>query len=154
VYFDRAYLEGIMGTGQVSGALVYGGTPTAQTASILSNYIEASSNYCDAFLDAGGYSVPLSPVPDMIKQIAAQHCAKQLLIRSNSPVPASLDQQLVSNEAILLAVRDGRVLIPGFDPSDEGAAAGGHSISNASSSSSSSSSGPFFSRGSLFGTWD
>lgn len=141
-----------MGTGQVSGSLVYGGNSSEVTASMLSDYIEASSNYCDMFLDAGGYSVPLSPVPAMIKLIAAQHCAKQLFLRSSTPVPVQLDNQIAGNEAILLAARDGKILLPGFNPSDEGAAAGGHSISNGSGTDTAS--GPFFNRGSLFGSYD
>lgn len=128
-YIDKEYLENLIGPGELSGCLHYGGTPTSQTGSVVTQFIAASSDYVDSFVENAGYDVPLSTVPANIKLIVSWHVYRSLLLRANRPIPDALEQEIRTGNGYLLELAKGTISLPGVAEDEEGAPQGGSSFS-------------------------
>jgi hypothetical protein len=124
MYFTQEDFADFIGDGMLSGALLYGGTPTARTGSVVNGFISRSCDYVDSFLQVS-YGVPLVNPPGNIVTIAMNHCKYQILLRTNDTIPAELDREVSAGESYLRALQKGTVLIPGITPNSVGSPQGG-----------------------------
>lgn len=130
MYISETYISNIMSPGVLSGTLVYGGTTTATTGSVLAQFITGSCGYVDSFLQARGYTLPLSPVPAIVQELAAYKTVERLYQRANKGVPDNITFNIRDSQAELLemAIAKGILPAPGVAEDNVASAAGGHSV--------------------------
>lgn len=113
-YIDLEYLGNLTTEGQLSGALHYGGTPTASTGSVAQQYIDGASSYVDSFLGPAGYDVPISSPPDILKEITGYKALEGILIRANRQIDTTLQSRLDHNTGYLIQLQNGAIRLPGI----------------------------------------
>ena len=135
-YFDRTYLENLIGPAIVSSSLLYGGHTSATTGSVMAQFISSSCAYVNQFYSVAGYGIPIhDPIPNYVADLAAYKCAEMLYTKTNRPVPPTIIYQIQTNTQLLSALVEGKLKPGALDADLMGSVQGGHAFSDSSSGS-------------------